>query len=126
VGELLIEGPIVGKYLDDMNNQKSFLKNPAWLQKGADGIPGRQGRLYCTGDLARYNELDGTVIFVGRKDSQVKIRGQRVELEEVESHLRPLLSQDTVLAAEVIAPSTVTSSGLQEPTLTAFVVEKKI
>jgi hypothetical protein len=27
--ELLIEGPIVGKYLDDANNEKSFLKNPA-------------------------------------------------------------------------------------------------
>ncbi|TVY85333.1 Nonribosomal peptide synthetase dtxS1 [Lachnellula suecica] len=125
VGELLVEGPIVGKYLDDANNSKSFLNNPGWLLKGAEGIPGRQGRLYCTGDLARYNELDGSVVFFGRKDTQVKIRGQRVELEEVESHLRRLLSQDTVLAAEVIMPSSVTSRGLQEPTLAAFVVEKK-
>jgi len=39
-------------------------------------------RLYKTGDLARWNE-DGTVQFVGRADNQVKLRGYRVELDEV-------------------------------------------
>ncbi|WP_408909918.1 non-ribosomal peptide synthetase family protein [Streptomyces luteolus] len=41
-------------------------------------------RLYRTGDLAYWNE-DGTIQFSGRADSQVKLRGYRVELEEVAS-----------------------------------------
>ena len=50
---------------------------------GAPGQSGRQGRLYKTGDLVRYNE-NGDLAYIGRKDVQVKINGQRVELEEVE------------------------------------------
>ena len=43
-----------------------------------------QGRLYMTGDLARYFD-DGVMEFLGRADFQVKIRGYRVELGEVEA-----------------------------------------
>ena len=44
-------------------------------------------RLYDTGDLGRYWP-DGTIEFLGREDSQVKVRGYRVELAEVEHALR--------------------------------------
>ncbi|WP_167472924.1 non-ribosomal peptide synthetase [Nocardia arthritidis] len=49
------------------------------------GPPGR--RMYRTGDLCKYM-ADGTVTIRGRVDSQIKVRGLRVELEEIESVLR--------------------------------------
>ncbi|KAL6790347.1 hypothetical protein GGI42DRAFT_365191 [Trichoderma sp. SZMC 28013] len=111
VGELCLEGALVGKgYLnDDENTQRSFIENPQWLLNGSpDGsIPGRRGRLYKTGDLVKYNSIDGTFIFFGRKDTQVKLRGQRIELSEVEHHVRScLLTRLEVhtAVAEIITP----------------------
>ncbi len=56
--------------------------------------PGR-GRVYRTGDLGRITK-DGNVAFLGRADTQVKLRGFRIELSEVES---VLMEQEGVKAA---------------------------
>ena len=45
-----------------------------------------QQKLYKTGDLGRYNQ-DGNIEFLGRTDEQVKIRGHRIEIEEIENTL---------------------------------------
>ncbi|MDI1489545.1 MAG: Non-ribosomal peptide synthetase [Ramalina farinacea] len=89
VGELFLEGPLVGMgYLGDADKSAGvFIEDPPWLLRGAPGHPGRHGRLYRTGDLVRYN-MDGSLTFIGRKDTRVKINGQLVELAEVEHHIR--------------------------------------
>ncbi|MGH7411794.1 MAG: amino acid adenylation domain-containing protein, partial [Candidatus Methylomirabilis sp.] len=63
--------------------------------------PDASGRLYKTGDLARYLP-DGNIEFLGRLDHQVKIRGYRVELGEIEAALdqHPGVRQVAVLARE--------------------------
>jgi amino acid adenylation domain-containing protein len=93
VGELLIEGPILARgYLNgEAQTEVAFVKNPAWIAELSSGIRSRR-LLYKTGDLAHYNS-DGSVSFMGRKDAQIKLRGQRIELGEVEYHLRKALSR---------------------------------
>jgi acyl-coenzyme A synthetase/AMP-(fatty) acid ligase len=106
VGELLIEGPILARgYLNDtQKTTAAFINDPAWLLKGSVGCPGRHGRLYKTGDLVHYSS-DGNLIYVGRKDSQVKVRGQRVELGEIEHHVRAYMPEAQQVAVEVITPA---------------------
>lgn len=124
VGELYLQGPLVGRgYLGDHETTAAaFIDSPGWLVRGSpDGsVPGRSGaRLYKTGDLVRYNADDGSLVFLGRKDAQVKLRGQRIELGEVEHHLRQCLAAEFAepsVAAEVVVPAATGSA-----TLAAFV-----
>lgn len=122
VGELWIEGPLVGQgYLNNPNKTGSaFVENPSWLLRGSNQYSGRQGRVYRTGDLVRYNKADGTLVFIGRKDTQVKIRGQRVELGEVEYHVQHAIEDSKGFSAQVIA-DIVQPKGLNTATLVAFV-----
>lgn len=120
VGELLVEGPIVGQgYLNDPEKTAAaFINDPSWLVVGHNGFTGRKGRLYKTGDLGKYDpDGSGGIIFAGRKDTQVKLRGQRVELGEIESQLGARLPPGTTVIAEVIVPQ---GTGGQA-TLVAFV-----
>ncbi len=54
-------------------------------------------KLYKTGDLVRYRK-DGIIEFLGRIDQQVKIRGHRIELDEIKNHLLHLASVEDALA----------------------------
>jgi amino acid adenylation domain-containing protein len=110
VGELVLQGPTLARcYFNDPQKTKAaFLQNPSWLPS----VSSQQSqRVYCTGDLVRYGE-DGALHFIGRKDRQVKLRGHRIELVEVEVILRRLLPPDTEVAVEVVTlgdPSTASS-----------------
>ncbi|CAG7927732.1 unnamed protein product [Penicillium olsonii] len=117
-GELWLEGPLVGQgyFGDPTKTAASFVEDPAWLTQGGPGIPGRRGRLYKTGDLVRYNP-DGSLVYSARKDTQIKIRGQRVELGDVEYHLKLALpSNIPSVAAEAITPR-----GSDDAILVAFI-----
>lgn len=57
-------------------------------------------RFYKSGDLGYYH-TDGTIVFNGRKDSQIKIRGLRVELEEVEYYIRTTLEGTRQVVVDV-------------------------
>jgi amino acid adenylation domain-containing protein/non-ribosomal peptide synthase protein (TIGR01720 family) len=83
IGELLIEGPLVARgYINNKEKTDAvFIVNPKWADPADAGR-----RFYKSGDLGCYNS-DGTITYVGRSDSQVKIHGQRTELSEIEHHL---------------------------------------
>lgn len=81
-GEIVVAGIGVGRgYLfDEEKTKNAFMQNP---------FSNSQERLYKTGDLGYWNP-DGTLGYLGRKDYQVKIRGHRVELGEIESVINKL------------------------------------
>lgn len=97
-GELLIEGPILARgYLDDpQKTAAAFIENPTWAASGS-----ARRRFYKSGDLVRYGS-DGSIHFIGRKDTQVKIRGNRVEIDEIEHHL---MAHSTTLHSIMLTPT---------------------
>lgn len=91
-GELLVGGPgLAIGYTDSHLTNASFIESPLWAA-GFREI-GQYTRFYKTGDLVKYNS-DGDLLYVSRKDSQVKVHGQRLELSEVEHHLTACDSVD--------------------------------
>lgn len=108
IGELFIGGVQVARgYLGrpDLTDDR-FVTDPF------SGLTG--ARLYRTGDLAHLN-ADGTVQFVGRADNQVKLRGYRVELDEIRQTVE---THDWVRGAAVLLRDDATT-GFQN--LVAFV-----
>ncbi|KAJ5546688.1 hypothetical protein N7494_004273 [Penicillium frequentans] len=86
-GELLLEGPTLARcYVNNPEKTKeSFIYDPAWTKMDKSGSTNR--RFYKTGDLVRYNSDTGSLNYIGRKDTQVKVHGQRIELGEIENQL---------------------------------------
>ena len=78
IGELYVGGIGLARGyqgLPELTSQQ-FIKNPFF----------DYGRLYKTGDLVCW-EADGTLTYIGRKDNQVKLLGNRIELDEVKYHV---------------------------------------
>ncbi|TVY27745.1 Nonribosomal peptide synthetase [Lachnellula hyalina] len=125
IGEILVEGPGVARgYLDDsVRTAASFISPPAWAPSRT-----KAKHFYRTGDLAKYHS-DGSIVFVGRQDSQVKIRGQRFELGELENVIDSCGEvQDVFTATRILKGRTelVAVVVLADPLLSSRVVLKDI
>lgn len=119
VGEILIEGPIVGAgYLGPY--QYPLVENPSWLVSGRGNIPGRLGTLFRTGDQARYAE-DGSILFIGRIGSEIKLRGQRVELAAIEYVVSSYIPRELEFAAEIVQVNMGATKGHERQMLVVFV-----
>ena len=108
VGELHIAGMPLGRGYHnrpDLTGER-FIPNPYSETEG--------GRLYKTGDLARYL-VDGTIEYIARVDEQVKIRGFRIELGEIEATLN---EHETVKQSVVVARADARGNNL----LVAYIV----
>ncbi|KAH1856312.1 Nonribosomal peptide synthetase 1, partial [Aspergillus fumigatus] len=101
IGELALEGPALAReYLKNpKKTAEAFVDEPAWMKHFQSTLPSPR-RIYKTGDLVRYNP-DGSVEYISRKDYQVKLHGQRMELGEIEHRLH---EDDRVRHAIVILP----------------------
>ena len=94
IGEICISGDGLSRgylYQPELTAEK-FITNPFK----------ESGKLYKTGDLGKWLP-DGNIAYIGRKDSQVKIRGHRIELGEIEHVLETQdgIEQCVVLAKEI-------------------------
>jgi len=65
-----------GYYGRPSESAACFISNPF--------APGRDEKLYCTGDWVRL-DAEGNFLLIGRKDHMIKTRGYRVELGEIET-----------------------------------------
>lgn len=89
VGDLYIRGAGLspGYWRDPEKTEAVFLRNPCSSDLSA--ASDLSDRIYKTGDLAKIGS-DGLIYFLGRADSQIKSRGHRIELGEVEAALNAL------------------------------------
>jgi acyl carrier protein len=80
VGELCLGGAGVarGYRNNEQQTAERFVQHP------------EHGRIYRTGDLVR-QDAQGNLVYLGRRDTQVKVRGHRIELEQIETRLAELL-----------------------------------
>uniref|UniRef100_T1IIQ0 AMP-dependent synthetase/ligase domain-containing protein n=1 Tax=Strigamia maritima TaxID=126957 RepID=T1IIQ0_STRMM len=108
IGEIFVSGKNVSRYLnqpDDFENPDSkFIRNQVDFKTG-------HHLLYNTGDFGRL--INGTLLYEGRTDSQIKIRGQRVDLSEIE---RAIVAVPNVVSAVVLCYHT----GKHDQTVLAF------
>lgn len=108
VGELVLESFTVARgYLNnEQKTNESFIKDPEWTNhSGMQDILKQRERMYRTGDLVRYN-LDGTISYIVRMDTQIKLNGQRIELGEIEYQCRQHLPDQTQVAVDLIVLGT--------------------
>lgn len=95
IGDIYIAGFAVGRgyFNDKEKTNASFITNPIYK--------GEYEKLYKTGDLGRYLSC-GSLEFIGRKDHQVKVRGHRVELGDIENQLLKISGVNNAIVIDLL------------------------
>ncbi|KAJ4424481.1 Non-ribosomal peptide synthetase [Gnomoniopsis sp. IMI 355080] len=103
IGELFIQGPTLARgYLKNPSKTaSSFVQRPQWVPPHWAHDDPDSCRFYRTGDLVKYSS-DGRLHYLGRIDQQVKLRGQRIELQEIEQHMKNSLPSSLDAGADVV------------------------
>lgn len=111
IGELVIGGNTLARgYLNQHElTSRAFIDRPSWTTQTR--------RIYRTGDLVR-QRFDGTFQYIGRKDSQVKINGVRIELSEIEARI-------SILERSIQPVVTILSNTTHGKSLVAFLSSKR-
>ncbi|KAF1953666.1 hypothetical protein CC80DRAFT_419903 [Byssothecium circinans] len=107
VGELCVSGKLIGK---------GYLNRPDLTNKAFPMLARFHERVYRTGDLVRILH-DGSFEFLGRADDQIKLRGQRLEIGEINA----VMKQSTITVADA-ATLVLKHPKQQKEQLVAFVV----
>ena len=92
IGELCVSGPLVGK---------GYLNRAELTKERFQDLPDLGDRIYRTGDLVRILH-DGSFQFLGRIDDQVKLRGQRLEIGEINEVIKQATPELNEVATVVI------------------------
>lgn len=126
-GELCISGPQVGReYLNlPEKTASAFIKNPFRNDSPYD-------RIYKTGDICSWMP-DGEIAIAGRNDGQVKVRGFRIELTEVEKVIRDfadikdatVIALDSPSGGKMLAAYIVSDKKIDRKALVDFILETK-
>ena len=107
VGELCVSGALVGK---------GYLNRPDLTDRAFPYVPRFDERVYRTGDLVRLL-VDDSFSFIGRQDSQTKLRGQRLEIAEIDT----IIKQSAKDGIDVVSLVTKADDGEKE-TLVSFLI----
>ncbi|MEU1107023.1 amino acid adenylation domain-containing protein [Streptomyces tibetensis] len=112
-------------YAGGVGVARGFVNRPALTADRYVPNPFGPGRLYRSGDLARYLP-DGRLEFVGRTDHQVKVRGYRIELGEIETALvvHPGVNEAVVVARDGALAGYVTPGNVDVSELRAALADR--
>ncbi|KAF7185750.1 Nonribosomal peptide synthase sidC [Pseudocercospora fuligena] len=108
VGELCVSGKLVGK---------GYLNRPDLTAKAFPFLEKYGEKVYRTGDLVRLL-ADDSVCFIGRQDTQAKLRGQRLEIDEIDA----VIKQSTADIADVASLVVKSDEGAREMLVSFLVV----
>ncbi|PKY01012.1 acetyl-CoA synthetase-like protein [Aspergillus campestris IBT 28561] len=102
-GELVLQGSCIARcYVKNEEQTRNTFIKPTWRQRvGFE----EHCRFLKTGDIFSRSPVDGSFQYRGRKDRTVKIRGQRMELAEVEYHLAAQFPEKPNVCTEIVYPS---------------------
>jgi D-alanine--poly(phosphoribitol) ligase subunit 1 len=122
IGELYLAGPCVGLgYFNDPDQTRNaFIQNPS--------NNSFHDRLYKTGDLIWHNTNDKKLYFAGRRDSQIKHQGYRIELAEIEHALTKVQGIDEAVALHSLKNgiSTIIGAVATKQSLNSAFIKKEV